>query len=73
MTKIQKQKHIDAIHQLVESSGYIANHWGKYHRGDIKIDIADNNIKIWRGERKIWSKTMTALTLEEISARINSL
>ena len=65
MTKLQKQKHITAIKELIIANGFEYSR-NRYRKGDIKIEVADNNLKVWRGDHKIFSKPMTGLTLDEL-------
>jgi hypothetical protein len=77
MTKIQKAKHIADIRQIIESNGFELNRWGRYVKGQWKIEIGSNNLKIFcKGDMQwynIWSKTMTGLTLNEVTKRMQSL
>ena len=70
MTKVQRQKHIDAINSLLEQNGYGLNRYGKYQNGDISIDTREINFKVTRGDFKLYSKPMTFITIDEVQRLI---
>ena len=73
MTKSQRSQHIDDIRSLVEDSGFTVNRWGKYQKDNVRIEISAVNIKAWYGKDKVWSKSMTSLTLEQVDTQIKTL
>ncbi len=69
MTTAQKQKHVEAIRQIILANGFEEDRWGKYRRGNYKYEIARNNLKLFdKGSKwyNIWSQPMTGLPLEKV-------
>ena len=66
MTQVQRKKHVESINNQLESAGFIINRFGIYHKDNIKIDTRDNNIKIWKGDFKRFSKPIVQIVFSDI-------
>jgi len=75
MTKIQRQKHIEALNDILTQAGATIDRWGQYHIREYKFDTRETNLKVYKGKIKVKSTPMVNITLEEfknyIDARIN--
>lgn len=73
MTKFQRSKHIESINNLLIENGFEIDRWGKYRKGNVKVDTKETNIKIWKGDFKKFSEPMVKVTLEKLQGIINKL
>lgn len=73
MTKIQRQKHINSINQLLIENGFELDRWGTYRKGNLKFNTKETNIKIFKDKTKKFSEPMVNITLERLQEIIKKL
>ena len=72
MSKSQRLQHITSIRQILETNGFVVK-GGKYLKENVLIEIANINIKVWRGKTKVWSKPMVSLTPAQIYEQVGEI
>lgn len=73
MTTCQRKHHIEAINAFLENNGFELDRWGKYRKGNVRIDSTSTNLKINRGDFKVFSKPMVNITMENLETLIQKL
>lgn len=73
MTKIQRQKHIQELNNILVNAGAELDRWGTYRLKDFKFDTRETNLKVYKGKQKILSKPMVRISTLEFKNYLNKI
>ena len=72
MTKLQREKHIANLIDVITSAGAKLDRWGFYRLNEWKIDTRKVNLKVYTPSKvKLISKPMVDVTPEQLNVYIN--